>query len=190
MIELISPTYLMIKVHMKTGLKYFCRTTKDPLKYRGSGKYWLDHINKHGKEFVHNELILGPYVIKSEIEALALWMSNELDIVRSDGWANLIPENGTWGGNRGVPAKGGRAKGVPQTGKAAKGVPNTGARAKGVPATGKYAAGLKRRPQTGNAAKGIPRKNPYPKVRCPHCGKCGAPGPMKVWHFENCKEII
>lgn len=24
-------------------------------------------------------------------------------------------------------------------------------------------------------------------VECPHCGKTGAPAPMKRWHFDNCK---
>lgn len=25
------------------------------------------------------------------------------------------------------------------------------------------------------------------KVECPHCGKVGSSGPMKQWHFNNCK---
>lgn len=25
------------------------------------------------------------------------------------------------------------------------------------------------------------------KIKCPHCGKIGDPGPMKRWHFKNCK---
>lgn len=40
-----KPTYLMIKQHEITGLKYLCKTTrKDPLKYNGSGRYWKPHI--------------------------------------------------------------------------------------------------------------------------------------------------
>ena len=36
-----KPTYLYVKQHNKTGLKYFGKTTKkDPLKYKGSGLYW------------------------------------------------------------------------------------------------------------------------------------------------------
>lgn len=28
----------------------------------------------------------------------------------------------------------------------------------------------------------------HPKIECPHCGKIGNLGPMKRWHFDNCKE--
>ena len=27
------------------------------------------------------------------------------------------------------------------------------------------------------------------KIECPHCHKLGDPGPMKYWHFDNCKKI-
>lgn len=36
--------HLYVKIHNVTGLKYFGKTTKDPFKYRGSGKYWLAHL--------------------------------------------------------------------------------------------------------------------------------------------------
>lgn len=26
-----------------------------------------------------------------------------------------------------------------------------------------------------------------PQIECPHCGKIGRLGPMKQWHFDNCK---
>ena len=29
-----------------------------------------------------------------------------------------------------------------------------------------------------------------PKVECPHCGKIGGAGPMKRWHFDNCKKKL
>jgi hypothetical protein len=49
----ITPTYLYIKQHSITGLKYFGKTTKsNPYKYNGSGKYWIRHINKNGKEHI------------------------------------------------------------------------------------------------------------------------------------------
>ena len=28
---------------------------------------------------------------------------------------------------------------------------------------------------------------PKPIITCPHCGKSGGAGPMKLWHFDNCK---
>ena len=43
------PTWLYIKQHNITGLKYFGKTIRDPLKYNGSGKYWVSHLKKHGK---------------------------------------------------------------------------------------------------------------------------------------------
>ena len=86
------PTWLYIKQHNKTGLKYFGKTTKDPYKYRGSGKYWKDHIRKHGNdvktiwcELFDNKEILTEYAMK---------FSKENNIVESDEWANLILENG------------------------------------------------------------------------------------------------
>ena len=37
----IFPTYLYIKQHSVTKLKYFGKTnSEDPIKYSGSGKYW------------------------------------------------------------------------------------------------------------------------------------------------------
>ena len=43
-----NPTWLYIKEHNVTGLKYFGKTTRDPLKYKGSGTHWTRHISKHG----------------------------------------------------------------------------------------------------------------------------------------------
>jgi len=40
--------YLYVKIHKLTNLKYLGKTIKDPFKYKGSGKYWLKHIRKHG----------------------------------------------------------------------------------------------------------------------------------------------
>jgi hypothetical protein len=42
--KLFKPTTLYVKTHNITGLKYFGKTTNDPFKYKGSGKYWLDHL--------------------------------------------------------------------------------------------------------------------------------------------------
>lgn len=41
------PTFLYIKQHTITGKLYFGKTSKNldkMLSYKGSGKYWLDHI--------------------------------------------------------------------------------------------------------------------------------------------------
>ena len=88
------PTYLYIKQHSITGLKYFGKTIKkDPVKYLGSGTYWKNHIKKHGKEFV--ETIW--YQKFDDFETLtnfAKLFSDENNITESKGWANLSPENG------------------------------------------------------------------------------------------------
>ena len=47
----IKPTYLMIKQHPKTKLKYFCKTTNtNPLKYNGSGVEWTTHLKLYGNK--------------------------------------------------------------------------------------------------------------------------------------------
>lgn len=94
----IPPTYLCIKQHSITGLKYFCKTSKkDPIKYLGSGVYWKKHIKKHGKEHVITLWVSEPYTDTSIIEH-ALHFSLENNIVESNEWANLITENGLDGG--------------------------------------------------------------------------------------------
>jgi len=104
-----KPTWLMIKQHKVTGLKYFCKTALyDPITYLGSGTYWCRHLEDH-----------GPYVDtiwyqlfddKEEIMSYALSFSKENNIVDAldeNGrkiWANLILENGIdGGGNIGMP---------------------------------------------------------------------------------------
>jgi hypothetical protein len=81
------------KTHKITGLKYFGKTSKyDPFKYKGSGKYWLNHIRKHGN-FVETEII-GTFYDEQECKNFALKFSLEHNIVESKEWANLRMENG------------------------------------------------------------------------------------------------
>lgn len=95
-------TYLYVKTHEKTGLKYFGKTSKpNPEKYPGSGKYWRRHLNKHGYEF--STEIIGTYENESELVEAALSFSEEHDIVNSKEWANQIPENGLDGAPKGHP---------------------------------------------------------------------------------------
>jgi hypothetical protein len=42
---------------------------------------------------------------------------------------------------------------------------------------------IQNRPKTSSWNKGIPSM----KLKCPHCSKIGGIGPMKQWHFDNCK---
>ena len=93
------PTYLYVKTHNVTGLKYFGKTTKDPEKYRGSGKYWLRHISKHGNDVTTE--IVGYFVDKDQCKEAALKFSVDHKICESSDWANMIVENGLDGGDTG-----------------------------------------------------------------------------------------
>jgi hypothetical protein len=90
-----KPTYLYIKTHNLTGLKYFGKTTQDPMRYVGSGKYWSRHLKIHGND-VSTEIIRF-FIFEDECRLFALRFSLENDIVKSDLWANLKEENGVDG---------------------------------------------------------------------------------------------
>jgi hypothetical protein len=95
--ELIKPTWLYIKQHTVTGLKYFGKTTRNPEKYKGSGKRWVNHLAIHGNivKTVWSQL----FTSKPELVEFALNFSKENNIVESNEWANLMPENGLDGGS-------------------------------------------------------------------------------------------
>lgn len=85
--------YLYIKTHSKTGLKYLGQTSKaDPHKYTGSGKYWLSHIKKHGKDWTTEILLESPN--KEDINHAGIYYSQLWNVVESLEWANLKPESG------------------------------------------------------------------------------------------------
>ena len=94
------PTFLYIKTHNITGLKYFGKTTKtDPHKYTGSGKYWKRHLKVHGN-FYSTEIV-ATFNEVEECEKFALDFSNRHNIVESVEWANLQEENGITGAPKG-----------------------------------------------------------------------------------------
>ena len=90
--------YLMVKTHTITGLKYLCKrvTTGDSkaISYKGSGKYWKNHLKIHGKNI--NTEILAKYELDKieEFSRLCIEYSNKLNVIKSNEWANLIEENG------------------------------------------------------------------------------------------------
>lgn len=67
-------------------------TRKDPFKYKGSGKYWLRHLRKHGNDV--NTEILGVFNSISDLKKVSLDISLKENIVYSKEWANLQPESG------------------------------------------------------------------------------------------------
>ncbi len=87
-----KPTWLYIKQHNKTGLKYFGKTVRDPDHYKGSGTRWQNHLKKHGndvttiwKELFTDDTLLTEYALK---------FSHDNNIVELKEWANLMPEGG------------------------------------------------------------------------------------------------
>jgi hypothetical protein len=84
--------YLYVKTHNKTGLKYLGKTIKDPIKYRGSGIFWKNHIKKYGYDCKTE--ILKECQTNEEIKEWGLYYSKLWRIVESDEWANLKPESG------------------------------------------------------------------------------------------------
>lgn len=93
-----KPTYLYVKTHNITGLRYFGKATgKEPTKYRGSGKYWLRHLKMHGN-FISTEII-GFFQDEEECVRAATEFSKQNNIVESEEWANLKDENGLDGGS-------------------------------------------------------------------------------------------
>ena len=93
---------LYIATHNKTGLKYFGKTdrfhTEKELQesYHGSGKYWKNHLNKHGDDVTME--IWYQDDNQEAVTRLALMFSETYNIVESKEWANLKPENGLDGG--------------------------------------------------------------------------------------------
>jgi hypothetical protein len=97
-----KPTRLMIKRHLITGLRYFCKSTVEKYeRYKGSGRYWNRHIKKHGTKHVITEWASEPFTDPKDIEEFALLFSELHDVVKSELWANEKPENGLDGGGPG-----------------------------------------------------------------------------------------
>lgn len=91
--------YLYVKTHNKTGLKYLGKTArKDPYRYRGSGDYWINHINKHGYDVTTE--IIKECSTEEELKFWGLYYSflwnvvEEKDERGNKTWANLVPESG------------------------------------------------------------------------------------------------
>jgi len=92
-------TTLYVATHKDTGLKYFGKnikwhTEKELQKYyHGSGKYWKNHLKKHGDNVTMQILHSSDDI--ELIKSLALTYSKFWNIVKSKDYANLIEETGT-----------------------------------------------------------------------------------------------
>lgn len=192
------PTYLYIKEHSLTGMRYLGKTTKkDPYKYNGSGKYWIRHIKKYGKKYIKTLWVSEIWNNKDDLREFALLLSEELDIVNSDKWANLKPENGNDGGGDWSHVRG--KKQTPEhlrkLSESRKGrIPWN----KGIPATDDVKDKLRKNHRTKKGYspwnKGLIGVQPstrigigQKRVMCPHCNKEGGYSVMSRWHFDNCR---
>ena len=101
-----KPTYLYIKQHLLTGLKYFGKTNRNEefllYKYYGSGKTWNKHLEQYGREHVVT-IWYKLFDNESELKQFALEFSSRENIVESKDWANLKKESGIDGGGIGRP---------------------------------------------------------------------------------------
>jgi hypothetical protein len=94
-----KPTYLYIKQHSVTGKLYFGKTKKDPDTYTGSGTIWSRHLKVHGREYIMT-IWYCLFHDEESIKEFALMCSEMWNIVKSNDWLNLIPENGLDGNGR------------------------------------------------------------------------------------------
>jgi len=102
MIKMLN-TYLYVKTHNKTGLKYLGKTVRNPYSYKGSGTRWINHIKKHGNDV--KTQILFETNDKEKLKEIGLYYSELWNIVESNEWANIKPENGDGGGAKGKRGK-------------------------------------------------------------------------------------
>ena len=92
-------TYLYLKTHRVTGLKYLGKTTQDPYKYKGSGLRWTRHLAKHGNDV--STLILFESEDKQQIKNQGQYYSDLWNIVNDQSFANMRPETGDGGDTSG-----------------------------------------------------------------------------------------
>ena len=94
-----KPTRLAVKE--LNGIKYFCKSVRKNFeKYKGSGKFWSNHINKLGRENVKTLWLSDWFYCPHHLQEFALMFGEYNQIVESDEWANLMPEYGIGGGSK------------------------------------------------------------------------------------------
>ena len=175
--------YLYLKQHIITGKLYFGKTIRNPETYLGSGLHWSRHIKQHGKEHVVN-LWYHLFDDHNECTTFALEFSNKMNIVESDQWLNLKPENGLDGGfnNKNKPGTMLNKHHSIKTKELLKSL-NAGENNSRYGTSHTEESKLKMR---------IPKTEAHilklkAKTTCPHCGKVGGISAMKRHHFDKCK---
>lgn len=206
-----KPTYLYIKRHKVTGKCYFGKTTTaDPEKYNGSGKAWCEHLKENG--CLIETLWYKLFTIKDECKQFALDFSRRENIVESDLWLNLIPENGLSGSGRKVGFKM-SAESLAKLSQSKMGKTLSDEHKaklsdhwKGRIISDEHKAAIsaahkgKIMSEESKSKMSLAHQNRDDQWRerqrlahsaiviCPHCAKDGGSSAMKRWHFDNCKK--
>ena len=173
-------TYLCVKQHKKTGLKYFCKTTQsNPIKYPGSGVSWRKHLHEYGWEF--DTIECWEFDDQEKCSAFAINFSIENNIVESSDWANLKIENGKDGGTvKGHKKPPRKPEHTEKHRQALLGKPQPWITISNRTRVVTPESNVKR----SEALIGIPKQ----KIICPHCNKEGGLPQMKRYHYDNCKK--
>jgi len=196
--------YLYLKTHNKTGLKYLGKTIQDPYVYKGSGDHWTGHIQKHGNDVTTEILFVTTDLEEFKIKGLEY--STKWNIVESDRFANLIPEDGgvmppdmtgrikspeecraiskrQLGSGNTFYGKTHSAKSLAKMSKTHKGkiISDEQKKKLSIAAKGRIKSPEECK-NISEALKGKPKK----RIKCPHCDVDGQASNMKRWHFDNC----
>jgi hypothetical protein len=211
-----KPTYLYIKQHAITGLLYFGKSTlieQHLLEYNGSGTYWNSHLKVHGYEHVET-IWYCLFFDEDSIKEFALMCSSMWEIVESDSWANLKPEDGLEGGGvlglkhtvvnrRGPDSEETKAKKSAalkgklrseedkQKMRKPKGpMSEEGKRIRSIAGKGNQLGIPKSAEQKAKISASLKgkMKGPQELIMCPHCGLKGGKSAMKHYHFDRCKK--
>lgn len=214
-------TILYIKTHNVTGLKYFGKSMRSDESfdtYRGSGKYWLNHIKKHGYDVTTTIFAKFDETVEEQRKLLvetALKFSIDNDIVKSKDWANLKFENGLDGNPKGIEfseethkkwklRSSGENNPMYNNGEKVSGTKNgrhkdnfTG----DIEEIGKKISEKIKGKKTWNYGKkniysddvikkmsDAKKDKPQPRMECPYCGREGAICWIKGHHMKKCKE--
>lgn len=175
------PTWLYIKQHNVTGLKYFGKTTAtSPYDYKGSGNYWKNHLRCHGNNI--STIWCELFDTKENLIEFATNFSIKNNIVESNEWANLKVENGLDGSPPRVVFS--------ESHKSKLALANKNPSKENLAKRSAAMKGKNTGPQSAETCakkSAIKKGKPRPRATCPHCLKTGGSPQMKQWHFDKCK---